>query len=217
MKNGVKLNLMKKLLLLLLLFPGLMSIVSAEPVIKETNFVNDNHKLAVKEFNELYGYLQDNKAEIESAQSEPGGELSGKKIFCKGINNERYGYYFVFQDQMLVFRLVFDSSRGYVELGLPNVIHFALEVFKGQYYTKPKEIILGDAETVNRETLNFYQASNPRLARNNPLMDHKKVGKCEIFEGDMYLKFKELSDHYGKKYLDKQEKQKKEQEEKNQL
>ena len=58
---------MKKLLLLLLLILGLMNIVSAEPVIKETNFVNDNHKLAVQEFNELYGYLLDNKTEIESA------------------------------------------------------------------------------------------------------------------------------------------------------
>ena len=206
------LNLMKKLLLLLLLFLGLMNIVSAEPVIKETNFVNDNHKLAVQDFNGLYGYILDNKTEIESA-----GGLSGKQIFCKGIDNERYGYYFVFEDQMLVFRLVFDSKRGYVELGLPNVIHFALEVFKGEYYTKPKEIIVGDAEIVNRETLDFYQVSNPRLARNNLYVDHKKVGKCEIFEGDMYSKFKELSDHYGKEYLDNKEKQKKEQEEKNKI
>ena len=202
LKKGVKLISMKKLLLPLLLFLGLMDIVSAEPKIKETNFVNVNHEEAVKYFNELYSMIEKDKKAIEEF-----GGISGKQLYCKGINSERYGYYFAGDNWMLKYRFVPDPERGYVEVGSRNIIHLALEIGEGEFSADTKEINL-QIEKVNRETLDFYQVLNPLEGYN-----YKKVGKCEIFEGDMYLKFKGHSDHYGK-YLNKQ---KKEQEEKNQL
>jgi hypothetical protein len=170
------------------------NVYSNELTIKETNFVNRAHQEAVEFFNGMRSDIEKNKQEIEAA-----GGLSGKQIFCKGINNERYGYYFVFESQMMKYRFVPDPERNpFIELGSRNVIHPALEIGMGEYSASVKEVNLG-MEKVNRETLDFYQVLNPLTGYN-----YKKVGSCKLVSEDMYPYFKKFSDNFA----DTQNKQK---------
>ena len=160
---------------------------SNDLTIKETNFVNRNHQEAVEYFNSMRAEIDKNRAEIESL-----GGLSGKQIYCKGMGNDRFGFYFV-GGNALLYRFVPDPERNaMIDVGSRNVIHPALEIGKLEYYEdKEKNEINLSIEKINRETLDFYQVVNPLSGYN-----YKKVGKCEIAEGDLYIQFKKLSDNY---------------------
>ena len=160
---------------------------SKDLTIKETNFVNRNHQEAVEYFNSMRAEIDKNRAKIESL-----GGLSGKQIYCKGRGNDRFGFYFV-GGNALLYRFVPDPERNaMIDVGSRNVIHPALEIGKIQYYEdKEKNEINLEIEKINRETLDFYQVVNPFSGYN-----YKKVGKCEIAEGDLYIQFKKLSDNY---------------------
>jgi len=184
--------------------------------IKETNFVNINHQEAVEYFNLMRGEKEKKKEQIESL-----GGLSGKQIYCKGRGNDRVGFYFIdrlpdtgrmiFENQSaMIYRFNPDPERNiFIDLGSRNVIHPALEIGqKGYYEDKDNNEINLSIEKINRETLEFYQVINPLSGYN-----YKKVGKCEIFKGDLYTEFKKFSD----KYVIIKNKQDSEQKQKNKL
>jgi hypothetical protein len=185
---------------------------SNDLTIKETNFVNINHQEAVEYFNSMRGEIDKKRAQIESL-----GGLSGKQIFCEGRGNDRFGFYFMegipdtgrsyFNDDRqvaLLYRFVPDPERNpMIDVGSRNVIHPALEIGSIQYYEdKEKNEINLSIEKINRETLDFYQVVNPLSGYN-----YKKVGKCEIFEGDLYIQFKKLSDNFDNYRKDQRKKQ----------
>ena len=185
-------------------------------IIKETNFVNRNHQEAVEYFHLLRGEIDKRKAEIESY-----GGLSGKQIYCKGRGDDRYGFYFItrlsetagrmiFDDRTpstMLYRFEIDPERNpFIDLGSKNVLHPGFSIGQREHYEdKDKNEINLAIEKINRETLDFYQVINPMSGYN-----YKKVGKCEIFNGDLYTEFKKLSDNYVmiKKKQDSEQKSK---------